>query len=71
MDWLDPAFCNALVDPTGRALQALLVEECSGVYSFPLLTPEFCDKLSFEVANYEASPYPRFAQFSTLTILPM
>jgi hypothetical protein len=40
--------------------RTLLVEDTPHVYSFPFLTPAFCDQLTSLVKHYEASGFPKF-----------
>ncbi|GMH40017.1 hypothetical protein BSKO_07921 [Bryopsis sp. KO-2023] len=42
-----------------RAVKVLVKQECKGVYSFPMFTEDFCDKLYNEIENLEASGLPK------------
>ena len=41
------------------ALLGLMTEETEGVFSFDLISDEFCDKLLEEMASFEQSRFPK------------
>ena len=58
-EWLHPSFAAARADGSDAALRSILRDEVSGlVFSFEMLTSEFCTLLLEELANYEASGLP-------------
>ena len=61
-EWLHPSLRAALAQGEGaereEAIRALLVEEATEVFSFPMLTPQCCEMLLAESAAYAASGLP-------------
>lgn len=59
--WFAPAFFEAIQsfhDGDNTKLQSLLEEESPGVYSFPMMTTEFCSMFIEELDNYKSSGLP-------------
>eukprot|EP00730_Choanoeca_flexa_P012569 TRINITY_DN4398_c0_g1_i1.p1 TRINITY_DN4398_c0_g1~~TRINITY_DN4398_c0_g1_i1.p1 ORF type:complete len:609 (+),score=132.19 TRINITY_DN4398_c0_g1_i1:257-1828(+) len=58
--WFDPSFWQA-IQRTDRmsALRDIAQELVPGIYSFDMLSDEFCDLLTAELADYEASNLPK------------
>ena len=58
-DWLVPSLASALADGSDGALRSVLRAEVPGlVFSFEMVTGEFCALLLEELAHYEASGLP-------------
>ena len=58
-EWLEPSFAAAIEDGSDAALRGVLREEVPGrVFSFPMVTPDFCERLLDELQAYEASGLP-------------
>eukprot|EP00462_Mataza_sp_D1_P021799 CAMPEP_0175137334 /NCGR_PEP_ID=MMETSP0087-20121206/9757_1 /TAXON_ID=136419 /ORGANISM="Unknown Unknown, Strain D1" /LENGTH=447 /DNA_ID=CAMNT_0016420157 /DNA_START=15 /DNA_END=1355 /DNA_ORIENTATION=+ len=55
--WFHPDFVRALADPTAKLMRDILVKEAEGVFSFPFLSPVYCQILLEEVDNFEAQPH--------------
>lgn len=58
-EWFDPALLAALKDGSPDALQAILRTEAPGIFSFPMFTPAFCERLMQELRAFEASDLPK------------
>ncbi|KAK3239401.1 hypothetical protein CYMTET_50678 [Cymbomonas tetramitiformis] len=59
--WFEPAFFEAIQSShhgDNAKLQSLLEEESPGVYSFPMMTTEFCLMFIEELDNYKSSGLP-------------
>ncbi|KAK4315246.1 hypothetical protein Pmani_013519 [Petrolisthes manimaculis] len=63
--FLDPKFVELTqvtakeAGQTGVGLSKHLKDHLQRIYSFPVFTPEFCEALVEELANYEQSPLPK------------
>mmetsp|Transcript_45485 Transcript_45485/g.119499 ORF Transcript_45485/g.119499 Transcript_45485/m.119499 type:complete len:654 (+) Transcript_45485:39-2000(+) len=58
-DWLDPRFAAAIQAGTPADLTSLLTDEVPGlVFSFDMVTSDFCTLLLEELEHYEASGLP-------------
>ena len=58
-DWLVNSMAAALADGSDKALRSILTEDVAGaVFSFAMVTEEFCTLLLDELAHYEASGHP-------------
>jgi len=58
-EWLEPSFVAAIEEGSEAALRAMLREEVPGkVFSFAMMTLDFCEMLLSELQAYEASGLP-------------
>jgi hypothetical protein len=58
-EWLDPSFRQAREEGTMEAWRSILKEHLPGeVFSFKMLTTEFCDKFTEEIFNFYSSGLP-------------
>ena len=60
-NWIAPELLDAIEQAKqgdADAIQGLVTLESEGIFSFPMLTPEFCSLLLEEVDNYFATGLP-------------
>jgi len=56
--WFDPGLWSAIADGSRERIRAVVTEEATEVYSFPLFTQEFCERYIEEIYSFYASGLP-------------